>query len=302
MLSFAGWSQQKPTRKYAFRCEYLSENGKRMEILFRDSFSVANAGYSLRVILKEVEAESGDLIFSRDSSNRSFALSVEAPVPKVVEYCGKKYLQFWVESRRTDVTLLNSRLVAELVSLEDESVAELCLDGRRVNVAKTLHSRSTNRCFLVVSQRLVTNDTCMQMVLNQLLETPYLAFYDKLPLENPLNYSVAWQKENGVVSLPDVNRVKFVYYAVPFFPLNPTSTSLENEFFKVVAHPYGEIYAFDKRKKKYFVVWASEWLPREDYSKGLAWKENAPKVLKLQGVYDQGIYYLNLETGEVTKE
>ena len=291
-----------------YRCSYTAEDGQRMELVLRDSFSVVNFGRLLTIYRRNLETGDSVLLFSRDSLHRSYSLSFhdlpkeKKMVPRVIERCGGRYLVFGMERRRTDVTLLNSEIHLLAIPLGKGGLAELVLEGRpMVLVMDSLRSQTGNR-FFVDRKFVLAGDSCLVSSLSDCVsDSKLFASYADVPLGHVRNYVAAWERVNGISALSDMKRVNFVYYGQPFFPMKPVRT-VESENFKVVAFPYGDLLAYDKRKKCYFVVWASEMLPREDYSSALAWKKGSSNELLLQGFYDRTVRYLNLETGELTVE
>lgn len=303
LLSYAmGCPRQRETR-----CEYQSDDGRRMEFLFRDSFLAEHSGYSLFIYEKEREGMGERLVFERGSLRESCFLcaddlpSPSSRTPVVVDACGSRWLLFWAEARRTDVVLLNTRLHLIALSVEGGASAEAFCEGRRVDVALTSDACATERMFLVDTVSFATGDSCMQAFLRtRIEEARFLTDYAKLPRGNPLNYVADWGRMNGSRPLSEMERVDCVVYRRPFAPLRP-SRSLENGRFKVMAFPFGSLLAYDKRRQLYIAVWASEHLPREDYSASLAWRDGSDCELLFQGFYDKDVYYLNLETGEIDK-
>ena len=293
----------------SFRCKYTGEDGSPMEMVLRDSFSVEKRGYVLSVFSKKVGAADSTLVFLRDSLHRSFSLSLaELPrkscfAPKVVGLCGKQRLFFWMESCRTDVVLLNSHLSLVALSLDDGEVSIASVEGRRMDLAMKLHANSTERRFWKVRQEvLLVGDSCVTLGLKgRLLRADVLADETSVSMDNSLNYVVAWEALNGLVLLSELEQVRFAYFNRPFFPARP-SRSVENEFYKVVAFPYGDVLAYDKRNNRYFVVWASRALPQDDYSAALSWRAGAPDELVMSGFYDREARCVNLCTGKITKE
>ena len=292
-----------------YRCGYTAEDGAQLEFVLRDSFSVVNFGRVLSVH-RYRKGQAGDsvLCFSRDSLHRSYALSFHGLpkdkyiAPRVVERCGNRYLVFWMERRRTDVTLLNAEIHLMALPLGIGQGAELVVEGRPMVLAMDSLTSQTENRFFVDRKFLLAGDSCLASFLSDCLaESKLFASYADVPLRHVRNYGLAWERLNGVSALSDMERVNFVYYAQPFFPMKPTRT-IESENFKVVAFPYGDLLGYDKKKKLYFVIWASEALPREDYSSALAWKKGSSSELLLLGFYDRTVRYLNLETGALTTE
>jgi len=68
----------------------------------------------------------------------------------------------------------------------------------------------------------------------------------------------------------------------------------------VIAFPFGDIVAFDRGKKLYFVVWALEELQKEDFASSMNWNGESDCEIKVHGYFDTSEFTINLKTGKIT--
>ena len=97
-------------------------------------------------------------------------------------------------------------------------------------------------------------------------------------------------------------KIEFPFYKEPFAPLKVSVFGvriLESERYKVVAFPYGDVLAYDKRSNSYFVVWAMESLQRDDYSASLCWYGDGVSMLLMKGVFNLSEFVVDLNSGSL---
>jgi len=286
------------------------EGGRKFEIFIKDT--VLPETYTRQFFVYKRNLSDGNVssLLKRDSLYRiNNPFVAELPMkrlhyPRVDTVEGTPYLFFFYEREPSHVSVMNTEIVAAMLSLSDGRCYELYSKGRRVNVKLRTSSLSSDYVFLCFSQS--ASDSANACVLDylktQVEKTGFVKPISDLDLKSVKNYGLNWNFLNGGGRMEKRGKIEFPFYKEPFAPLKVSVFGvriLESERYKVVAFPYGDVLAYDKRSNSYFVVWAMESLQRDDYSASLCWYGDGVSMLLMKGVFNLSEFVVDLNSGSL---
>ncbi|HOI26994.1 MAG TPA: hypothetical protein PKZ15_06085 [Paludibacteraceae bacterium] len=292
------------------RCIYF-DGKEKCEVIFKDT--ILPETYTRQFFVYKWSYSTGNqtLLLKRDSIYRiNNAFVKELPrkrlnYPRVDTLDGKPYLFFFYERQPSNISVLHTEIVAVLYSLEDGKCYELSNKGSRRNVKLRKSAYATDFVFLNVSQSVkgTTDTTLINYMRRQVEKTGFIKELSDLNLDDIKNYVVLWNLKNNLEKIKRDSLIDFPYYKEPFSPLKAEMSGvrvLKNKKYEVIAFPFGDIVAFDRGKKLYFVVWALEELQKEDFASSMNWNGESDCEIKVHGYFDTSEFTINLKTGKIT--